>query len=50
MLECLLIHGYFGVNVMRVWEIVRKDILDLRNNIAKVKEDLKKQQEDSKLS
>lgn len=29
----------------RVWEVVRKDISDLKNNITKVKKDLKEQQE-----
>ena len=40
----VLIHAYFGVNVKRVWEVVRKDISDLKNNITKVKEDLEEQQ------
>jgi len=43
----VLIHAYFGVNVKRVWEVVRKDIVDLKNNITKVREDLREQQEDS---
>lgn len=38
----VLIHGYFGVNVKRVWEIVRKDIFDVKEEMLKVKEDLKR--------
>ena len=37
----VLIHAYFGVNVKRVWEVVRKDIFDMKEEMLKVKEDLK---------
>lgn len=38
----VVIHAYFGVNVKRVWEVVRKDISDVRNEMLKVRENLEK--------
>lgn len=36
----VLIHAYFGVNVKRVWEVVRKDIFDVKEEMLKAREDL----------
>jgi len=33
-------HAYFRLNLTMVWEITQKDLLDLKNKILKVKEDL----------
>ena len=38
----ILIHKYFGVSLERTWSAVKKDILDLKNKILKVKSDLEK--------
>ncbi|MBN2013903.1 MAG: DUF86 domain-containing protein [Candidatus Altiarchaeota archaeon] len=35
-----LIHGYFGVNLERVWVIVKDDLPDLKKKIKKIQEDL----------
>lgn len=39
----VLIHEYFGVNLERIWKIVKEDILDLKSKMLKVKEDLAKE-------
>jgi len=36
----ILIHQYFGVNIERVWKVVKEDIFDLKNKIQEVREDL----------
>jgi Uncharacterized conserved protein len=36
----ILIHQYFGVNIERVWKVVKEDLFDLKNKIQEVKEDL----------
>ncbi len=36
----VLIHGYFGVNLKRVWKAVKKDIPDLKEKITVIKNDL----------
>jgi len=36
----VIIHGYFGINFDRVWEIINKDISTLKSQIQKVKDDL----------
>lgn len=35
-LRDVLIHEYFGVNIDRVWEVVRKDFPPLRGNLQKI--------------
>ncbi|MFQ6060939.1 MAG: HepT-like ribonuclease domain-containing protein [Thermoplasmata archaeon] len=30
-------HGYFGVNLKRIWKVVKKDPPDLRKKILEVK-------------
>ena len=35
----VLMHEYFGVNLERVWKVIKEDIFDLKNKIVKVKED-----------
>jgi len=32
----VLIHGYFGVNIERVWKVVKEDIPRLKNNLLKI--------------
>lgn len=34
-----LIHGYFGVDLMTVWEVVEEDLPDLKKKIRKLLED-----------
>lgn len=36
----ILIHGYFGVNLERVWETIKEDIPNLKWKILKTKKDL----------
>ena len=36
----ILIHEYFGVNLKRVWKVVKEDIFDLRNKLLKVRKEL----------
>lgn len=36
----ILIHGYFGIDLELTWEVVRKDIPDLKKKILKIKEEL----------
>ena len=31
----ILIHAYFGINLDRVWNIIKKDLPDLKKNIKK---------------
>jgi len=38
----ILIHEYFGVNLVRVWKIIKEDIFDLRNKLLKIRKDLEK--------
>ncbi len=39
-LSDVLIHEYFGVNVHRVWKLAKYDLIDLKQKILKVKNDL----------
>jgi len=32
----ILIHGYFGVNLERVWMVVERDLPDLKTEISKI--------------
>ncbi len=36
----ILIHEYFGVNLKRVWKVVKEDIPDLKKKILEVKKSL----------
>jgi len=38
----IFMHHYFGVDVEIVWEILKKDIPDLKEKIQKIKKDLEK--------
>lgn len=38
----ILIHEYFGVNLVRVWKIIEEDIFDLRNKLLKIRKDLER--------
>ncbi|MEK6895338.1 MAG: DUF86 domain-containing protein [Nanoarchaeota archaeon] len=37
-----VIHHYFGVNLDIIWEIIKKDLPDLKDKILKIKEELSK--------
>lgn len=37
----VLIHEYFGIDLELTWEVVQKDIPDLKSEILKIKHDLK---------
>ena len=37
----ILIHEYFGVDLELTWEVVKKDIPDLKRKILKIREELK---------
>ena len=39
----ILIHGYFGVDLELTWKVAKKDILDLKGKVLKLKEDLAKE-------
>lgn len=36
----ILIHEYSGVNLKRVWKVVKEDLAILKNNILEIKEEL----------
>ena len=36
----VLIHGYFGVNMVRIWKIIKEDIPNLKKNILDIKNSL----------
>ena len=36
----IFIHTYFGVNLERVWDIIKKDLPDLKEKISKIRKDL----------
>ncbi len=36
----ILIHEYFGVNLNRIWETIKKDILPLKKQIKKILQDI----------
>ncbi len=38
----ILIHEYSGVNLERIWKVITEDILDLKDKILKIREDLEK--------
>ena len=40
----ILIYAYFGVNVERVWKVVRKDMFCVKDEILKVREDLEREE------
>lgn len=37
----ILIHEYFGIDMKLTWEVVKKNIPDLKQKILKIKEELK---------
>lgn len=41
-LRDVLIHAYFGVNLERIWVVVKDDLPDLKKKIKKVLEDVEK--------
>ncbi len=36
----ILIHEYFGIDLKLAWEVVRKDIPDLKRGISRIKAEL----------
>ena len=36
----IIIHAYFGIDFNAVWDIIKKDLPDLKTKILKIKEDL----------
>jgi uncharacterized protein with HEPN domain len=36
----ILIHEYSGVNLKRVWKVIKEDLVELKDNILKIKEEL----------
>ena len=39
----VLIHEYFGIKIDRVWNVIKKDLPELKENILKIKRDLKRE-------
>jgi len=37
----ILIHGYFDVNLERVWTVVNRDLPDLKQKISKILKKIK---------
>jgi uncharacterized protein with HEPN domain len=37
----VLIHAYFGVSVDRTWKVATEDILELKNKMLRIKDDLR---------
>jgi uncharacterized protein with HEPN domain len=46
-LRDVLIHGYFGVNLERIWKFVEVDVVELSTKIQIIRQDLKNQEEGS---
>ena len=44
-LRDVLIHGYFGVNLERVWVIVKDDLPDLKEKVGKILDEMEKGEE-----
>lgn len=44
----IFIHAYFGVNLDRIWDIIKSDLPTLKKQIQKIKDDLEKQNETKK--
>ena len=40
-LRDIITHAYFGVNTNRIWEIIKDDLPKLKQNMEKIKKDLK---------
>ena len=40
-----LIHGYFGVNLDRVWNVVKYDLPDLEKKIKRILDEMEKEKE-----
>ncbi len=38
----ILIHEYFGIDLELTWEVVTKDIPDLKNKILRIRDELKR--------
>lgn len=36
----ILIHEYSGVNLKRVWKVIKEDLINLKKNILEIKEEL----------
>lgn len=36
-----LIHGYFGISINAVWDVIKKDLPILKKEILKIREDIK---------
>ena len=43
-LRDVLIHEYFGVNLHRVWKLITEDLLELKQEIQKIKDNLQDSQ------
>lgn len=41
----VITHAYFGVNFDEVWDIIKKDLPDLKKKILKIKEELEKKKQ-----
>ncbi len=37
----ILIHEYFGIDLKLTWEVIAKDIPDLKKKMLKIREELK---------
>jgi len=37
----VLIHGYFGVNMERIWIVIEKDLPKLKSKISQILEEMK---------
>jgi uncharacterized protein with HEPN domain len=40
-LRDVLIHEYFGVNLKRVWRVIKIDLVDLKSKISRIWEEIK---------
>ena len=48
-LRDVIIHAYFGINLDRVWDIIKADLPDLKQKILKIKDNLEKEHEKTKI-
>ena len=45
----ILVHEYFGVDLNLTWKVAKKDIIDLKRKILKVKKDLETMEQEIKI-
>lgn len=47
-LRDVIIHAYFNIDINITWDIIKHDLPDLKQKILKIKNDIEKEQEETK--